>query len=484
MPDEIQLPDGRTLVIPDNTTLDQRAALRNKLGAQYADPKTGAGMEQRALQQSHRGFTGTGDQGNYDATGRKVSGPQGEPLTLMERAAQGQADRQSKLGAAMNRAGRSPMPFTAATSAYAPVPAALSIAGSEVGGRAGKALGGDYGELAGRVVGGVTGGTVGGLAEGGGGRLVQRITRGPGASGEAEIPFSPSSIKRELEAKIPRNEPPAARGEMQTEVGQQSADAISRESRLKSIADRGAALKERTTQRQLAEQGKAIQGTVDARQKWLADRGKLEMQDATEQAAAINRAQPDAPTLAGRTGGAAEPFEPLVYSSPQEAAQLDFRAKNLERQASRAGMFSAAQGKVGRPLNYQQRIGGAVGTSAPEAPILQKGPFGEAFGPSGPPPPQGDMPQGNPTPFAGPERRTGSAYDREIFQKMLTNPEGQQLEQSMRQARSGAPSGIGEGEARNYLMKQPGMWEKFKTADEAGRRQMLIQARDALKGQP
>lgn len=79
------------------------------------------------------------------------------------------------------------------------------------------------------------------------------------------------------------------------------------------------------------------------------------------------------------------------------------------------------------------------------------------------------------------ERRTGPAYEREIFNKMLTNPEGEQLGKSIASAREGANGkGITEGAARNYMMKQPGMWEKFTAADEAGRRKMLIEARNEI----
>lgn len=58
----------------------------------------------------------------------------------------------------------------------------------------------------------------------------------------------------------------------------------------------------------------------------------------------------------GPTGSAAEPFEPLVYSSPEEAAAQDQRMKNLQRQAKAAGTYHAAQGAAGRRLNLQQRI--------------------------------------------------------------------------------------------------------------------------------
>ena len=60
---------------------------------------------------------------------------------------------------------------------------------------------------------------------------------------------------------------------------------------------------------------------------------------------------------AGTTGSAEKPFEPLIWESPEEAAARDFRMKNLERQASSAGKFHAAQGATWKRLNLQQRIG-------------------------------------------------------------------------------------------------------------------------------
>ncbi len=56
------------------------------------------------------------------------------------------------------------------------------------------------------------------------------------------------------------------------------------------------------------------------------------------------------------TGSAAEPFEPLIFESPEEAASHDFRMQNLKRQASAAGTYHAAQGAVGKRTNLQQRI--------------------------------------------------------------------------------------------------------------------------------
>lgn len=123
-------------------------------------------MEQRALQQSHQTFTGTGDEGNYDERGHKISGPSGTPLTLMERAAQRQSDRETQLGAAENRASNSPMPLTNASALYA-VPALGARAAEQgiargivapvartVAGGIGGAAGGRYG---GRAVGSIFG---------------------------------------------------------------------------------------------------------------------------------------------------------------------------------------------------------------------------------------------------------------------------------------------------------------------------------------
>lgn len=84
-------------------------------------------------------------------------------------------------------------------------------------------------------------------------------------------------------------------------------------------------------------------------------------------------------------------------------------------------------------------------------------------------------------PYTGPEQRVSTPYDREIFQKMLTEQDGQKLEESMR----GSPySGISDAEVQGRSMQIPGWWEKFKAADSIGRRKMLIDGRDAInKGQ-
>lgn len=59
----------------------------------------------------------------------------------------------------------------------------------------------------------------------------------------------------------------------------------------------------------------------------------------------------------GATGSAAQPFEPLIWQSPEDAAAHDFQMQNIQRQASSAGKYHAAQGAAGKRTNLQQRIG-------------------------------------------------------------------------------------------------------------------------------
>jgi len=116
--------------------------------------KTGQGMEAAAQQQAHTVLSGTGLAGKYSPQGQKISGPNGEPLNVIEQ----QPDTQTNLAIAMNRASQSPTPLTNASSLYAPVPAARAIIGAKLGGKAGSYFG-PYGELAG----GITGGLIGGM---------------------------------------------------------------------------------------------------------------------------------------------------------------------------------------------------------------------------------------------------------------------------------------------------------------------------------
>lgn len=152
MPDTtVQLPDGRTLLIPDGTTPDQMAALRNKLAVKYADPKTGQGMER--------------------AAGAKEQTRVGQPVV---QAAEQHAANQAKLAERINRAQRSPTPVTNAVSAVmAPEMSLRSLVGGKLGGAAVGALANridpkyrPYGQLIGGTVGSLgaaAGPTVAGL---------------------------------------------------------------------------------------------------------------------------------------------------------------------------------------------------------------------------------------------------------------------------------------------------------------------------------
>lgn len=104
----------QSINLPQQTKADLWEA-KHKIGSQQPNLVTGAGMEAQAQQQAKQVLTGTGEQGFYNEQGRKVSGPSGQPLTYMEKAAQDLSDRQTRLGAAMNRAQQSPMPITNAT---------------------------------------------------------------------------------------------------------------------------------------------------------------------------------------------------------------------------------------------------------------------------------------------------------------------------------------------------------------------------------
>lgn len=111
MPDTtVQLPDGRNLLIPEGTTPDQMAQLRNTLSVRYANPKTGEGM--------------------MEAAGAKEQSRIGQPVI---QAAEEHAARQAKLGERMNRAGNSATPFTNAIAAMEPIGTAKMLAGSKIG---------------------------------------------------------------------------------------------------------------------------------------------------------------------------------------------------------------------------------------------------------------------------------------------------------------------------------------------------------------
>lgn len=144
------------------------------------DLRTGQGMDQQAIQQSRE----------------QIAAP------VLKK-----AKNANRASTAMNRAMNSPMPFSNAVAAYAPVAAARGIAGAKVGSYAADKAGlGPWGSL----IGGALGGAAASYTPGGMTKAAQRITRGPGGTGDVSV--SPLTIAgRELENVVPRNsefEPP------------------------------------------------------------------------------------------------------------------------------------------------------------------------------------------------------------------------------------------------------------------------------------
>lgn len=181
MPQEITLPDGRILVIPDSTTLDQRAALRNKLGSQYADIKTGSGMEQRAVQQSKGELasrvksTGPGTLTNdvQEEGYRRAYGAENKPgkfvMSDMDVATAGLGGMGIGKGIATRGAKAMVRPVARTVLGAA--------GGSALGGYGGREIGGMFGDK-GRETGGQIGATVGGLAGGYAGARGMKVPSG------------------------------------------------------------------------------------------------------------------------------------------------------------------------------------------------------------------------------------------------------------------------------------------------------------------
>lgn len=97
--------------------------------------------------------------------------------------------------------------------------------------------------------------------------------------------------------------------------------------------------------------------------------------------------------------------------------------------------------------------------------------------------------QGTPqeTPFQGPERRdvTPAGQQRRSTYQMsqYSQPtEGEQLADRIRTARAGTPSNVTEGEAMQYLMRDPNKWDKFRSASSKEQGQMLVEAKNRMRG--
>lgn len=253
MPDTtVQLPDGRTLLIPDGTTPDQMAQLRNKLATKYSNPVTGQGMEA--------------------AAGAKEQERVGQPLV---QAADEHIANQAKLGERMNRASRSPTPFTNAISAINPIGTAKMLAGSKIGSYIGEKVSPEYGG----PVGGLLGGLSSQLGEGYIQRPVRKALLDP-VTGEPTV--TPTSIAKRV-LRTPE------------EAGQIQADQL--ESKMNDYQT--------------------------ARQKELADMEQLKEQDAQSR---MNRGR-EQNTLDAvyRREGKAVPLSQSPYA-PQHAAAADFAA--------------------------------------------------------------------------------------------------------------------------------------------------------------
>jgi hypothetical protein len=178
MPRNVTLPDGRTIVIPDDATPDQLAALRNKLSSQFANLTTGEGMEARANQQAGLSLLQpTNDDAEFART-----------INLKPTDIAGVTD------AAMLGTGGAGIARTIAEqglkAAAAPIIRGVvgAAAGSAAGGYGGREIGDIFGQP---KLGGQIGATVGGVAGGlgampRGGSLLD-LLKGPAAA-EAEAP--------------------------------------------------------------------------------------------------------------------------------------------------------------------------------------------------------------------------------------------------------------------------------------------------------
>lgn len=73
-----------------------------------------------------------------------------------------------------------------------------------------------------------------------------------------------------------------------------------------------------------------------------------------EQAQTLKSGAQSAPAIPTEAAERA-PLRPIVFSSPEEAAAYDAQMSRLKSEAHDTGMYSAARGKVGKKVNYQER---------------------------------------------------------------------------------------------------------------------------------
>ena len=170
-------PSPRTPVDTTASRTDASGKPIKESNAPQGDLQTGQGMAARSVQQSRE-----------------------ETASPVIDAANKHIDNQVKLGAAENRASRSPTPVTNASMLFAPTQGARMLIGSKLGSGLGEKIEPTYGGLVGGILGGLGASYTPGAAT----SSAQRVLRGPGGAGDVMVnPLS--AVTRELEARIPRN---------------------------------------------------------------------------------------------------------------------------------------------------------------------------------------------------------------------------------------------------------------------------------------
>jgi hypothetical protein len=211
-----------------------------------------------------------------------------------------------------------------------------------------------------------------------------------------------------------------------------------------------------------------------ARQKFLSDRGKLETQDATEQAAAVKRQQTADRLAAAKkrfadsqaaknappdTSVIPEPRAPLPSDRPGAMWSIG-RETELPAAAQRGapGAGDVLQ-NLNKPVIYTPKEG--VGYPGPR----QEANLSDLAG---------ERRVADSETYTGPERRTflkgvSTAYDQPT--------EGEKLAQQIRATRAGPINPLSEGEALQRIMKDPEAYQRYKLADRKTRDSMLVKAK-------
>jgi hypothetical protein len=475
------------------------------------NPRTGEGMENYALQQAGSMFTPN------RVTGQTAQGQPtyDKPPNIIDKAYDESTARQVRLGAAENRASHAPTPFTNASSLFAPVTAAKQIIGAKVGSRVGEQIDPTYGPL----VGGALGGGIASISPRG---TAQRVLRGPGGTGDVSI--NPVSMAtRELEATVPRNEPPGARQEMQMDVGQQQADAIKRvppelgtpeNPGLNSPIPTGRGSMPKTPVSKVS----ASPGPY---------RGPSSVNPPSEVPVSSSITPPPSiapgPTvppggLPSESGpslfdpGAGGPRTPGRVGNEGSAARFTNESAYAKaKQGSREAIMTLGRRGIEPPPNSRYIMGdvdtdrvvynprettrfGPTGEAIRDMDVPEKGSRSVIAAPGGV--------QGTPV-AVGPQRFNGGQEQRSTpgvsptgverrgqavqdYQDAISNTPpgvptpGEKMAHDIHVAQAGKPSGISEGEALQWIMKDADTYAKYKAADSKAQGQMLVRAKNEL----